>query len=73
MCESNGATAVFRGRLDQAIEHLWVGRIRRRQEIGDAASSVRRSPRDRLARDLDGSGSRSDQILSHQVQLHQMA
>ena len=40
-CESNGATAVFPGRLDRAQGRLGVGRLRRRcQEIGDAFASV---------------------------------
>ena len=40
-CESNDATAVFPGRLYRALGRLCVGRLRhRRQEIGDASSSV---------------------------------
>ena len=40
-CESNGAAAVFPGRLDRAQGRLGVdGLRRRRQEIGDASSSV---------------------------------
>ena len=39
-CESNGAIAVFSGRPDRA-RRLGVDRLRgRRQEIGDASSSI---------------------------------
>ena len=40
-CESNGAIAVFPGRLDRALGRLGVSRLRRRRyEIGDASSSI---------------------------------
>ena len=41
VCDSNGATAVFPGRLDRALSRLGVGGLRRRrQSIGDASTSI---------------------------------